>query len=120
MSTYMYQRRRTSANMIIQAKKTSYQFRTLRDQFGVNEIDISELKTLQVIGEGAFATVEKCLYTPSEWGGQQTKIVAVKKLKPDIVSNEPDLLSFMSEVGQSISILLVPHFNFVWSHTRCL
>jgi serine/threonine protein kinase len=84
---------------IMAANRTSSQFKTLRDQFGVNEIMMSELKTLKVIGEGAFATVEKCLYTPSEWGGQQTKIVAVKKLKPEIVSNEPDLKSFMDEVA---------------------
>lgn len=73
-------------------------------------------------GEGAFATVEKCLYTPRTHDGsigsgksgldslsgeeqgptsptrRVTREVAVKKLKPEIVSNDSDLDSFMAEV----------------------
>ncbi|KAJ9520845.1 hypothetical protein QJQ45_014045 [Haematococcus lacustris] len=40
-------------------------FRTLRDQYQDQEIHSSELQVLKVLGEGAFARVELCLFTPS-------------------------------------------------------
>ncbi|GAX83888.1 hypothetical protein CEUSTIGMA_g11313.t1 [Chlamydomonas eustigma] len=72
-------------------------FSTLRDQHGLNEIDISELNTLKKLGEGAFAVVEQCLYTPKS--GAKPYQVAVKKLKPSIVSHEEDLQSFLAEIA---------------------
>jgi len=68
-----------------------------------------------ITGEGAFAVVELCHYTAqlktvTEEGGQggsspgfpsgprPTIPVAVKKLKPAIVSHQEDLESFMAEV----------------------
>lgn len=98
-------------------------FKTLRDQYGVNEIDVSELKTIKKLGEGAFATVEKCIYTPKSSIDDTSKTprtpstmqsappatpitpkpsvreVAVKKLKPEVVENEQDLNFFMAEVS---------------------
>ena len=59
-------------------------------------------------GEGAFAVVELCHYTPrpksapagGSGGGPapQPVPVAVKKLKPEIVSQPEDLKSFLAEV----------------------
>ena len=49
-------------------------------------------------GEGAFALVEQCRYTPRGAGGA-SMMVAVKRLKPGIVSREEDLVAFMDEVG---------------------
>ncbi len=74
----------------------SARFATLRDQHGINEIEPSELKTIKKLGEGAFAVVEQCLYTPKS--GAAPCPVAVKKLKTTIMTNDEDLKSFMSEV----------------------
>ena len=94
-------------------------FKTLRDQYGVNEVEQSELKFIKKLGEGAFATVEKCVYTPKlseEEASPKTpqspmasdcpsspkpvmREVAVKKLKPEVVKNESDMDSFMAEVA---------------------
>lgn len=73
-------------------------FATLRDQHLQNEIDASELTLVKKLGEGAFATVEQCLYTPKS--GARPVMVAVKKLKPEIVSHPEDLASFIAEVRQ--------------------
>eukprot|EP00798_Chlamydomonas_sp_ICE-L_P024729 gene24729-10365_t len=70
-------------------------FGTLRDQHGLNEIKLSQLKTISKLGEGAFATVEKCLYTPASGDAKE---VAVKKLKADVMKNTTDVQSFYDEV----------------------
>lgn len=49
------------------------------------------------LGEGAFATVEQCVYTPKS--GAKPAMVAVKKLKPEVKANEEDMVSFMSEAS---------------------
>eukprot|EP00798_Chlamydomonas_sp_ICE-L_P031247 gene31247-6391_t len=46
-------------------------------------------------GEGAFATVEKCMYTPQTG---EAKVVAVKKLKPGVIQNPTCVQRFYDEV----------------------
>lgn len=50
-----------------------------------------------IAGEGAFATVEQCQYTPASGG--PSRMVAVKKLKPEAGAQKIDLDCFMAEVG---------------------
>ena len=59
------------------------------------------LLTFSSSGEGAFAVVEQCAYTPGGAKGGFSLMVAVKKLKPGLVNREEDLASFMAEVGMS-------------------
>lgn len=70
-------------------------FGTLRDRYGVNEVKMKQLRTIVKLGEGAFATVEKCEYIPPTG---PPRIVAVKKLKANIMQNEVDVTSFINEV----------------------
>lgn len=51
-------------------------------------------------GEGAFAVVELCTYTPKAPSNRKPMKVAVKKLKPEIVDQDEDLKSFMAEVWE--------------------
>ena len=53
-------------------------------------------------GEGAFAVVEQCAYTPGGAKGGPSIMVAVKRLKPGVVSKEEDLTSFMAEVKYAL------------------
>ncbi len=51
-------------------------------------------------GEGAFATVEKCEFSPTSGNGQvagRKQVVAVKRLKPEITSDPQELQAFMHE-----------------------
>eukprot|EP00798_Chlamydomonas_sp_ICE-L_P028489 gene28489-31645_t len=78
------------------ANLVSGSFSTLRDQVDVNQIQLRNLKTLAKLGEGAFATVEKCEYTTPTG---DVKIVAVKKLKPEIAQHPHEVQSFQNEVN---------------------
>lgn len=69
----------------------------IQNRASCNAADAAQVKKL---GEGAFATVEQCLYTPKSGG--KPVMVAVKKLKPEIKANEEDMVSFMSEVSISM------------------
>ncbi|GFH29522.1 protein kinase domain-containing protein [Haematococcus lacustris] len=72
-------------------------FTTLRDKHSTNEITLKQLRTIKVLGEGAFATVELCEYTATP--GQCSRMVAVKKLKPAALASPEDLKSFQTEVA---------------------
>ncbi|KAL6748455.1 kinase-like domain-containing protein [Haematococcus lacustris] len=72
-------------------------FTTLRDKHSTNEITLKQLRTIKVLGEGAFATVELCEYTATP--GDCSRMVAVKKLKPAALASPEDLKSFQTEVA---------------------
>ncbi|KAJ9520847.1 hypothetical protein QJQ45_014048, partial [Haematococcus lacustris] len=72
-------------------------FTTLRDKHSTNEITLKQLRTVKVLGEGAFATVELCEYTATP--GECSRMVAVKKLKPAALASPEDLKSFQTEVA---------------------
>jgi len=72
-------------------------FSTLRDQHHINEIDVSQLITVRKLGEGGFAVVEECLYSPPS--GIDPYPVAVKKLKPAAVDSAIDMDSFVAEIA---------------------
>eukprot|EP00775_Hariotina_reticulata_P005978 gene5978-6217_t len=71
-------------------------FDTLRDMSNDTHIDPSRLETIAVLGEGAYAKVEKAWYTPP--GGGERYMVAVKRLKKELFKNLDDLKLFEKEV----------------------
>lgn len=88
---------RSAGRKVSMTLQFSASMKTLRDRYGVNEIDPSEIKTVKKLGEGGFAVVEQCLYTPKS--GEPPSMVAVKKLKPEILKSEADLKLFLDEVS---------------------
>ncbi|KAG2482383.1 hypothetical protein HYH03_018679 [Edaphochlamys debaryana] len=109
-------------NQVRLSTRVSKGFNTLRDMGNSdNVIQTSELKTVRRLGEGAFAVVEEAIYTPEEplapsntattanglskygadapAGPPAGRVVAVKRLKPEIVNHQGDLESFMNEVS---------------------
>lgn len=49
-------------------------------------------------GEGAFAIVEKCIYTPASGDVRAPQTVAVKRLRPEVMENQTDVDAFLKEV----------------------
>lgn len=80
---------------VMPAVKLSMGMSTLRDMAGDAYIASENLSTVKKLGEGAFAVVDKCIYT-AEGGGWEGP-VAVKRLKPSVFENETDLQSFLNE-----------------------
>ncbi|GFR40338.1 hypothetical protein Agub_g880 [Astrephomene gubernaculifera] len=73
-------------------------FRTLRDQYAENLVDERQLRVVARLGEGTFARVDKCLYSPSD--GAKTFLVAVKRIKEAmlLMDHDPeDVLLFIQE-----------------------
>ncbi|KAA6421992.1 MAG: dual specificity kinase splA-like [Trebouxia sp. A1-2] len=68
----------------------------LQDMCGDAWIQKSSLTSWRGLGEGAFATVQHC--TLKQENGQAVQ-VAVKKLKPHVLSNAMDLREFLSEAN---------------------
>ncbi|DBB17055.1 TPA: hypothetical protein ACH3X3_014146 [Trebouxia sp. C0006] len=68
----------------------------LQDMCGDAWIQKSSLTSWRGLGEGAFATVQHC--TLKQENGQAVQ-VAVKKLKPHVLSNAVDLREFLSEAN---------------------
>ena len=70
-------------------------FDTLRDMCDDQLITPDRIRKIQVLGEGAFATVEKAklLY---DGGGE--RLVAVKSLRPEVLQSKRDIESFATEV----------------------
>ena len=60
-----------------------------------DEVDADLLVKVKVLGEGAFATVELCRMASET--GDKAKLVAVKRLKPELVKNPEDLQCFVAE-----------------------
>lgn len=71
-------------------------FKTLRDMSGENTIDAGQLRSTKVLGMGAFATVEKAVFTPTEGAAYE---VAVKRLKPEVITSIVDVDSFKTEIA---------------------
>lgn len=71
-------------------------FNTLRDMQTPAAIRPDQLSTIKVLGQGAFARVDACMYTPD--GGGKPYIVAVKRLKLELFRNQEDLDLFLKEV----------------------
>ncbi|KAJ9514901.1 hypothetical protein QJQ45_028625 [Haematococcus lacustris] len=74
----------------------SRQFRTLRDMHMPTTIPREALKVIRVLGKGAFAIVEECVYRPA---GGKPMLVAVKRLKPDLTQSEVDVVGMVREVA---------------------
>ncbi|KAI8476817.1 MAG: kinase-like domain-containing protein [Monoraphidium minutum] len=74
-------------------------FKTLRDRDGGGEIPEAALKSVGLLGEGAFARVESAWYTPEGSPPSARYLVAVKHLKPELFSSPADLKLFRQEVG---------------------
>lgn len=74
-------------------------FTTLRDRMGGNIIKPSELINISLLGEGAFASVFKAYYTPSDPPGAARQVVAVKRLKPTVFEDPTDFDLFCKEVA---------------------
>lgn len=64
---------------------------------GENHIDPSQLVITKALGMGAFATVVKAVYTP-RLGGVSHE-VAVKQLKPEVLTSIVDVDSFKTEIS---------------------
>ncbi|GAX74900.1 hypothetical protein CEUSTIGMA_g2346.t1 [Chlamydomonas eustigma] len=77
---------------VLKSLGVSRQFRTLRDREDV-EIRRRDLQQIGMLGQGAFAFVEKCIYLP------QKRVVAVKRLRPDVMKNSEDLKDLMKEIA---------------------
>mmetsp|Transcript_13051 Transcript_13051/g.37913 ORF Transcript_13051/g.37913 Transcript_13051/m.37913 type:complete len:497 (-) Transcript_13051:1501-2991(-) len=88
---------RAAGKKVSAATALSNAFSTLRDQHQINSIATSELKTIRRLGEGAFAVVDECEYQPLAGGPMQ--VVAVKRLKPEILGNTEDVQCFLAEVA---------------------
>mmetsp|Transcript_23068 Transcript_23068/g.50616 ORF Transcript_23068/g.50616 Transcript_23068/m.50616 type:complete len:535 (+) Transcript_23068:148-1752(+) len=82
---------RDSVRQVTVALGVTKQFRTLRDHTSV-DIHRKELQHVRIIGEGAFAVVEQCLYLPAN------RMVAVKRLKPKLIKNTDDVKGMLKEI----------------------
>ena len=69
------------------------EFRTLRDHGGLAEMAIKDFHVVKRLGEGSFATVEKCLYVP------QNRVVAVKKIKVGMKLSHLDIRDMKKEIA---------------------
>eukprot|EP00210_Caulerpa_lentillifera_P001170 g1126.t1 len=65
--------------------------RGLLPRFEESVLDVSNLKVIDKIGEGAFAHVYKCIHNPTK------QELAVKIMKPKIFSRESDVYDFFLE-----------------------
>lgn len=74
--------------------RSKHSSRTLRNMSECAFIAPGDLKTIRRLGEGAFATVDLCIYSSSQ--GQLCP-VAVKRLKPDVFKIQTDLQCFLNE-----------------------
>lgn len=72
-------------------------FLTLRSMSGEIYIEPSQLQRVKKLGAGAFATVDKCWYTPAD-GGQKC-LVAVKRLRPELFKEPAQFELFCKEVA---------------------
>ena len=61
-----------------------------------DEIRESSLRTVKVLGQGAFATVSLCAYTPAP--GHEPCLVACKRLKPHLAQLQHEAEAFKNEV----------------------
>ncbi|GIL89803.1 hypothetical protein Vretifemale_17566 [Volvox reticuliferus] len=92
-----------AANAVKLTLTASHGFTTLRDMGGV-QVQPGSLQIIRKLGEGAFAVVEEAQYTPGtpgEVAGEKCigsgRRVAVKRLKPGIVTQQGSLESFVAE-----------------------
>lgn len=74
--------------------RVSMSFRTLRDMCGKAYISPSQLETVESLGKGAFAVVERCMYTSMD---NVVSPVAVKRLKPAVFQTKRELECFLKE-----------------------
>lgn len=83
------------AKNVYTALKVTEKFETLRDRLEVSYISKERLHLIKELGSGAFAHVDLAKMTTK--GSAQPKLVAVKVLKTELVSDEDDVNLFMSE-----------------------
>ena len=82
--------------MAMKSLKFSQSFCRYMKPDGGAVVDADELVKVKVLGEGAFATVELCRMASST-PGDKAQLVAVKRLKPELVQNPTDLQCFVAE-----------------------
>ena len=85
-----------SVNLFRRSLKFTKSFRSFMKPDDGAVVNAGELSRLKVLGEGAFATVELCRMA-SDGTHNKSKLVAVKRLKPELVKNPLDLKNFVSE-----------------------
>jgi serine/threonine protein kinase len=84
-----------AAKQVYTALKVTEKFETLRDRLEHSYISKQRLHPVKQLGSGAFAYVDLAKMTTK--GSAHSKMVAVKVLKPELVSDEDDVNLFMSE-----------------------
>ena len=82
--------------MAMKSLKFSQSFCRYMKPDGGAVVGADELVKVKVLGEGAFATVELCRMASST-PGDKAQLVAVKRLKPELVQNPTDLQCFVAE-----------------------
>lgn len=87
---------RGTKKKLMQHVEFSTSLKTLRNMCGEEDAFITsdQLVPVKVIGQGAFATVEKCEYVVAD--GMRCP-VAVKRLKPELFEQQEDVESFAKE-----------------------
>lgn len=69
-------------------------FRALKDMCEDSYVEPEDLKCVENLGDGSYAVVDKC---EMHLNGKQTKIVAVKHLKKDVLTKLSSLEAFVKE-----------------------
>lgn len=83
-------------SQVLPSVKFSMCFKTLRDMTDERCIDTKRLQSIKTIGVGAFASIEKANLVTNDG---QKMLVAVKKLKIDVMDDELDREQLIQEIS---------------------